>query len=71
MSDTVNNYGGGISFSGLLTALFIGLKLGHFITWPWLWVLSPLWIPLALIFAIGIVALVLYLIVSLVKAAWD
>ena len=34
----------GISFSGLLTILFIGLKLGGVITWPWIWVLSPLWI---------------------------
>jgi len=36
----------GISFCGLLTILFIGLKLTGYITWPWLWVLSPLWIGL-------------------------
>lgn len=57
---------GGISFTGLLTVLFIGLKLTGFITWSWLWVLSPLWIGLAialvflLIFALGLgVALIL------------
>ena len=32
----------------LLTVLFVGLKLTGYINWPWLWVLSPLWIPLAL-----------------------
>lgn len=34
--------GGGIGFTGLLTLLFIGLKLGHVIAWSWWWVLSPL-----------------------------
>jgi hypothetical protein len=33
----------------LLTVLFIGLKLAGAISWSWLWVLSPTWIPLALI----------------------
>lgn len=40
---------GGISFTGLLTVLFIGLKLTGFIAWSWWWVLSPLWISLALV----------------------
>jgi hypothetical protein len=26
----------GINFSGALTILFIGLKLGHVIDWPWI-----------------------------------
>lgn len=47
-SGTVSVNCSGISFSGLLTILFIGLKLGAVIQWSWLWVLSPLWIPLAL-----------------------
>jgi hypothetical protein len=38
-----NNSSGGIGFVGMLTILFIGLKLGKAITWPWVWVLSPLW----------------------------
>ena len=42
----------GIGFVGLLTILFIGLKLGGVITWPWLWVLSPLWISIALTIAV-------------------
>lgn len=36
----------GISFMGLLTILFIGLKLTDYIQWSWLWVLSPLWLGL-------------------------
>lgn len=48
---------GGIGFTGLLTILFIALKLTHVITWSWWWVLSPVWISTAL--AIVIVGLVL------------
>ena len=40
--------GGGIGFCGLLTVLFVGLKLTAIIMWPWVWVLGPLWIPLAI-----------------------
>ena len=29
---------------GLLTIVFITLKLTHVIDWSWIWVLSPLWI---------------------------
>ena len=39
----------GIGFTGLLTIVFITLKLTHYINWSWWWVLSPLWIPIALI----------------------
>lgn len=36
----------------LLTVLFVGLKLTGYITWPWIWVLSPIWIDIALIILI-------------------
>jgi len=36
-------------FTSLLTVAFIVLKLTNYINWSWLWVLSPLWIPLALV----------------------
>lgn len=39
---------GGIGFTGLLTIAFIVLKLTKVISWSWLWVLSPLWISVAL-----------------------
>lgn len=38
----------GPGFASLLTLLFIALKLTGVIAWPWVWVLAPLWITLAL-----------------------
>ena len=59
MSDSNNTRSGGISFGGLLTILFIGLKLTNYIDWSWWWVLSPLWIGfvilLVLLLGMGIV----------------
>ena len=43
---------GGIGFAGLLTIVFIVLKLVGVISWSWLWVLSPLWISAILIILI-------------------
>ncbi len=49
MSDkATQSSGGGIGFCGLLTILFIGLKLTNYIDWSWWWVLSPLWIAFAI-----------------------
>lgn len=59
---TKNVQGGGISFLGLLTILFIGLKLTSYIDWSWWWVLSPLWLPALIILAF--VAVVMILIVA-------
>jgi hypothetical protein len=49
----------GPGFLGLLTILFVALKLTGHIDWSWLWVLSPLWGPITLVF--GTAALVLCL----------
>ena len=43
---TVN---GGIGFTGLLTIVFITLKLLGIIKWSWVWVLSPIWIMTILV----------------------
>jgi hypothetical protein len=51
MSDTTSS-SSGIGFAGLLTVLFIGLKLTHYIDWSWWWVLSPLWIGVLVVLAI-------------------
>ena len=40
---------GGIGFAGLLTIVFIVLKLIGRISWSWVWVLSPIWIGALLI----------------------
>ena len=52
---------GGIGFFGLLTIVFITLKLTGYITWSWLWVLAPLWGP--------VVFVLLFLLIILVFAA--
>ena len=43
---------GGICFLGLLTILFIALKLTGYIAWSWWWVLAPIWIPAAIVLVI-------------------
>lgn len=52
---------GGIGFLGILTLIFITLKLLGAITWSWWWVLSPLWIPVAILLVIALV-IVIYMI---------
>jgi hypothetical protein len=56
---------GGISFTGALTILFIGLKLTHVINWSWWWVLSPIWISLSLVLFILAVVLTVAIIAQL------
>jgi len=55
MASSSESSSGGIGFTGLLTVLFVGLKLTNVIAWPWLWVLSPLWIPFLLLIIISII----------------
>lgn len=57
MSKESSGSSGGIGFAGLLTIVFIVLKLTNYIDWSWWWVLSPLWIPLAIVVAIFAVIL--------------
>lgn len=54
MSNTSSS--SGIGFLGLLTILFIGLKLGGIISWSWWLVLFPLYGVLALLVGIGLTA---------------
>ena len=44
-----------IGFCGLLTILFIGLKLTGYISWSWWWVLAPLWLPVTLALTVALV----------------
>lgn len=62
----------GIGFTGLLTIVFIVLKLTNVINWSWLWVLSPVWIEIALVIAIVLIGLgVTYLIIKPIKNRKD
>jgi hypothetical protein len=56
MSKSSNN---GIGFTGLLTILFIALKLTGVINWSWWWILSPVWIS-------AIIAIVVILFAALI-----
>ncbi len=54
----------GIGFCDLLALIFITLKLLGVITWSWLWVLSPIWIPVATVVIICIIIILVALIVD-------
>jgi hypothetical protein len=63
MADTsTSTRSGGIGFTGLLTIVFVVLKLLGKITWSWWWVISPIWIPVGLVLVlvafIGIAAVI-------------
>lgn len=61
-SNSSSSSSGGIGFAGLLTVAFVVLKLMHYIDWSWWWVLSPLWISLAMVVVIlSIVGVVAYI----------
>ncbi len=59
MSKESSSSSGGIGFVGLLTILFIALKLTDVIAWSWLWVLAPVWISAILIVALVVVLVIL------------
>lgn len=49
---------GGIGFCGLLTIVFITLKLCKVITWSWWLVLSPMLVGIAIVLLIIVLALI-------------
>lgn len=51
-------------FLQILTLIFITLKLTGYISWSWLWVLAPMWIPLAILLSFALFALTLYYILK-------
>jgi hypothetical protein len=57
--------GGGLGVCGVLTVLFVALKLlgvAPVAAWSWIWVLSPLWIGAATVLAIlGLFLLVAFI----------
>lgn len=48
----------GMGFLSWLALTFIVLKLTGTIDWSWWWVLSPIWIPWAILIAVVIVGVV-------------
>ena len=55
---------GGIGFVGVLTVAFVVLKLTKVIDWTWGWVLSPLWISLAVVVAILLIVMLMQYIIN-------
>lgn len=62
--ETVIVRSGRIGFAGLLSLLFIGLKLTGVINWSWWLVLLPLYAPIALLLGVAVFALVIAAICS-------
>lgn len=55
-SEVVNK---GVGACDLLLIVFIVLKLLKIISWSWVWVLAPLWIPFALVIVVlGVVLII-------------
>jgi hypothetical protein len=61
-----NETGGGIGIVGVLTLIFVVLKLVGVISWSWWWVLSPLWIS----FGLGLVILFFVGLIFVVTSIW-
>lgn len=51
-----NTNSSGIGFIGLLTIVFIVLKLCGVISWSWWWILSPIWLSFLLLIFVLIIS---------------
>ena len=49
------------------TLVFIALKIAGVTPWSWLWVLSPLWLPIA----VTITAVLFMFLVLFIQAIWN
>ena len=58
MSEHYHTASSGVGFTGLLTILFIALKLLDKIDWSWWWVLSPIWISASIVLGIIVITLI-------------
>ena len=65
MAQVVNNQ---ITFPifSILAIVFTILKFTNYINWSWWWILSPLWIPIVIIFVVFISIFVFLLIKEIV-----
>lgn len=58
-NENKNSNNGGIGIAGVLGIVFIVLRLCKVIDWSWWWVLSPFWIPVAVLLACQILLKIL------------
>ena len=66
-SNSNTTVSGGIGFSGLLTIVFIVLKLCGVINWSWIWVLAPMWVSVALCVTIILIVAIFSFIIMIFK----
>jgi len=67
MTDKTTTVQVGPNFLGLLTIVFITLKLTGYIAWSWWWVLAPLWGGVALVLVILAITLLVAGITGMLK----
>lgn len=72
MSTSSSSSSGGIGFAGLLTIVFITLKLCGVIDWSWWWVLAPIWIVAVVVVVVllGVIAVVVWTDADRRKRRW-
>lgn len=71
MKDTFKAVQAGFPLGSILVIIFVLAKLFGVISWSWLWVFSPLWIPTAVFLSAFAVALVVLAVVAVIVAAFD
>lgn len=62
MAESSSGSSGGIGFCGLLTIVFITLKLTHYIDWSWWWVWSPIWVPVSVLLVLAALCIAAHII---------
>ena len=55
---------GVLGLLGLTQIAFIGLKILNIIQWSWIWVLSPVWVPVVLFIAVGLLSFAAFIVQS-------
>ncbi len=66
-----NTSSGGIGFLGLLTIVFITLRLCEVILWSWWWVLAPLWIPAAILIGVFLIVIAIKIFAMMIVALFS
>ena len=69
-SNSSKNYSSGIGLSGLVFIVFLILKLaeiGVVASWSWIWVCSPLWIPITIVFGFLAIVFVFILVARMIS----
>lgn len=59
------------SVTSLLGVVFIILKLCHVISWSWIWVLAPFWIPVTIYLGIFTIVFLIVVMAAIVASIID